>query len=503
MSYNFKISDEKDNEYKYNYQINKETILNYNNEDYLNTYSNNKTMIICYGYCFNVKKPNLSIRGTLEYLLENNQIEKDLTYLNGHFIILYSENEKLKLYTDASSITPVYFSKENRVVCNKLEEKKGYVILNPNYNLDLVTYNVSRFFTFKDYDELSTTMLENELITLLKNQYKYFEDKSLNVIFQADNYHKALFAILSPTLVHKNILVKKIDSKGFNTKFGEIFSKEFTMNYFEIQEGEDEYPLDNGINFLSRNNLSNYNAIYSKKNNDLENSLLETVYAIKSEDEKKFNFELNLIDNYRVSNNDYSHYFLIYEPLNVREILNVVMNLSKRDEFKSNLFIINTFKPSLNFYNFTNGNTLREVNLDLKQENLELKRNSISSNNQKFLVNVKLSNFSVSQNLDGKLKKDEIVIYPAKQKVKKGILYKLEYKSDQEGLVYIEGFYKNENNAKRIIVTVNGENFNIFDFYGGRYFYLDGKLNVEIKYTQDYDSLSWQKASTLKVKVIK
>lgn len=129
----------------------------------------------------------------------------------------------------------------------------------------MVTYNVSRFFTFKDYDELSTTMLENELITLLKNQYKYFEDKSLNVIFQADNYHKALFAILSPTLVHKNILVKKIDSKGFNTKFGEIFSKEFTMNYFEIQEGEDEYPLDNGINFLSRNNLSNYNAIYSKK----------------------------------------------------------------------------------------------------------------------------------------------------------------------------------------------------------------------------------------------
>ena len=503
MSYNFKISDKIDDEYNYNYQINEKTILNYNEETYLNMCGKNKRKIICYGYCFDAKKPYLSTLDTLQNLLENNQVEKDLTHLNGHFILLYSESDKLTLFTDASSITPVYFSKDSRIICNKVKDTKEYIVLNPNYKLDTSTYNVSRFFTFKDYDDSSTEMLENEFLTLLRNQYKYFEDKNLNIIFQADNYHKALFAILGPTLVDKNILVKKIDGKGFNKKFGEIFSNEFAMNYFESQDGENEYPLAEGLNILSRNNLSNYNAIYSKINSGLENTLLEKIYESQSENQGKFNYELNLIDNYRISNNDYSDHFLIYEPLNVRELLNILMNLNKRDDFNSNLFIISKLKPSLNFYNFTSGNTLREVNLDLKQENIELKGNSISSKNQKFLVNVKLSNFSVSQNLDGKLKNDEILIYPAKQKVKKGTSYKLEYKSDLEGLVYIEGFYKNRNNARRIIVKVNGENYNIFDFYGGRYFYLDGKMDIEIKYTQDYDSLSWQKASTLRVKVIK
>lgn len=503
MSYNFKISAKTDDEYNYNYQINKKTILNYNKETYLNVFNKDGRKIICYGYCFDSKNPYLSQQDTLQNLLENNQVEKDLIQLNGHFILLYCENDKLTLYTDASSITPVYFSKESRIVCNIVKDTKDYIVLNPNYKLDISTYIVSRFFAYNDYDDLSTEMLENEFVTLLRNQYKYFEDKNLNIIFQADNYHKSLFAILGPTLVNKNILVKKIDSKGFNIKFGEIFSNEFTMNYFESQEGENEYPLTDGINILSRNNLSNYNAIYSKRNSGLENTLLETVYESQSENQRKFNFELNLIDNYRISNNDYSEHFLIYEPLNVRELLNILMNLNKRDDFNANLFIISTFKPSLNFYNFTSGNTLREVNLDLKQENMELKGNSISSRNQKFLVNVKLSNFSVSQNLDGKLKKDEILIYPARQKVKKGTSYKLEYKGDFEGLVYIEGFYKNKNNARRIIVKINGENFNIFDFYGGRYFYMDGSMDIEIKYTQDYDSLSWQKASTLRVKVIK
>lgn len=503
MSYRFKISNEIESGYEYKYQINEETILNYNEKKYLNWCNIDDKTIFCYGYCFDSKNPNNSIIETLKSLIIQDHLEKDITYLNGHFIIIYLENESISLYTDASSITPVYFSNTSKIVCNNLNDTIEYIPLNPNYKLDLKNYDISRFYTFTAYDETSTEKLEEEFVNLLKNQYKYFQDENLNINFQADNYHKALFAILSPILVNKNILVKNMDNKGFNKKFGEMFSNEFAMNYFESQEGENEYPLTSDFDFLARNNLSNYKTIYSKKNSYINNPLLIETYETGIKNEDLFNYELNLIDNYRISNNEYSENFLIYEPLNVRELLNILINLSKRGNFNSNLFMISVLKPSLNFYNFTNGNTLREINLDLKQENTELKGNSISSKNQKFLVNVKLSNFTVSQNLDGKLKKDEILIYPAKQKIKKGILYSLDYRSDTDGLVYIEGFYKNENNSKRIIVKVNGENFNIFDFYGGRYFYLDGKINISIKYTQDYDSLSWQKASTLKVKILK
>src|SRR5699024_9288143 len=211
---------------------------------------------------------------------------------------------------------------------------------NPNYKLDLNNYELSRFYTFTAYDETPTEKLEEKFVNLLKNQYKYFQDKNLNVIFQADNYHKALFAILSPILVNKNILVKKMDSKGFNKKFGEVFSKEFAMNYFESQEGENEYPLTNDLNFLTRNNLSNFKAIYTKKSNNIKNPLISEVYNTRVENEELLNYEFNLMDNYQISNGEYSNNFLIYEPLNVRELLNILINLNKREDFNSNLFMI-------------------------------------------------------------------------------------------------------------------------------------------------------------------
>lgn len=155
--------------------------------------------------------------------------------------------------------------------------------------------------------------------------------------------------------------------------------------------------------------------------------------------------------------------------------------------------------PSLNF---SYEKTLRDVNYELKKENEELKRKGMFSQNQKFLLNVKLSNFKVSQNLDGKLKDQEIIVYPANQKIKKDIDYKIQYKSNEDGLIYIEGFYKNKKNAKSIEVSVDNEEYSIVDFYGGRYFFFDGEMNISIKYTQNYDHLSWQKAGILRVKKV-
>lgn len=499
--YEYRISQSIDDDFTYHIEINDKVILNYESKNYVYTFEENDKRIMCYGYCFDIRNPNESVKETLITLLQNNDLEKDLNYLNGHFIIIYTVNNDSNLYTDASSITPVYFSKEDYSITN--QTINNYIILNPNFKLNVTTLEIERFTSLSNYQNVSTEDLHTLMSSLLQNQFKYFKDKNLNIMFQADNFHKALFAILSPVLSEKNILVNKIDKKGFNSKFGETFAKEFYMNYYEIQDGEDEYPLSNETNILVRNNLSNYDAIYNKKSKEISNDYVIDFYNISDDNKYIFNFEFNLINNYLKSNNKYKEYFLIYEPLNTRELLSVFVELNNREDFNSNLFAISEFKPSLNFYNFTNGKNLREVNLTLKEENLELKSNSMTSQNQKFLTSVKLTNFTLSQNLDGKLKNEELLVYPAKKNIKKNIEYKIDYKNIEDGLILVKSFYKNEKNAKRIVVTVNEEIYNINDFYDGIYFYTDEDLNITYRYTQDYNNLSWQKAGTLLVKKIK
>lgn len=499
MSYEYKISENKDEHFKYNYQIKENFYLNYRNKDYFWKVSNENEHLICFGYCFDVRNPKLSVEETLENMLDSQKFIQDINYLNGQFLLIHNNGGDFLLYNDASCLTPVYFSKDSKVITNNYDSAYSMIPLNPNYNLNLNTFTVERFNSLESYEGIDVERLIEKFYSLLKSQYIFFKDKNLNILFQADNYHKAIFSILSPTLSNQNILVRKLDEKGHNKKFGEVFSKEFSMNYFDIQEG-DEFPTVEGQNFMARNNLSNFKALYNKKNANISNEILISTYDIRDKNTFLFNYELNLIDNYNLSNKQYSEIFLMYEPLNAREILNLFIEISKRQKFNANLYIIEQLKPSLNFYNFTNGQTLRDINLELKQENFDLKSNSISSQNQKFLINVKLSDFRVSQNLDGKLKKDELIVFPSKQRIKKNTEYTIEYKNNEEGLIFIEGFYKNEKNAKRITVIVNNEEYNIFDFYGGRYFYFDGKIEIIFKYSQDYDHLSWQKAGTLRVK---
>lgn len=503
MSYKFKISSEIDQSYGYNYKLKDQLIFNYSRQDYFHEYSNQTNTVICFGYCFDIRKPQENSEKTLEYLVNADDFKETINYINGHYIIIKISDKEVTLYTDASLMTPVYFSKKFGIVTNNYNSDLDLLNFNPNYKLDLINFSIDRFYTLNNFREIETEKLYDNFTNLLRNQFKYFIDRNLNILFQADNYHKAIFAVLGSGLAFKNIVVRRFDDKGLNTDFGKQFSKEFHLNYYEMQDGEEGFPLVQGSNYLARNNLSNFKAIYLKENTDIDDEKIIETYSINEENREHFNYEFNLIANYIKSNIELSKDFLLYEPLNARILLNIFIELNKREDFNANLFIIGELKPSLNFYNFTNGKNLREVNLQLKNENLDLKSNSISAQNQKFLMNTKLSNFSVSQNLDGKLKKEEILIYPAKQKIKKGTEYILEYKNIEDGLIFIESFYKNEKNARRIQVIVNNEKYNIYDFYQGRYFYTDENLKIIIKYTQDYDHLSWQKAGTIKVKKIK
>ncbi|AKG73421.1 hypothetical protein [Salinicoccus halodurans] len=500
MSYQYKICEKKDEAYGYSFSLDENLVFNYNTDDLFSIVEDNKISIICYGYCFDVREPELLTRDTLKSLYRDiNDIEKEIQYLNGQYILIVQKNEDIYLYSDGSALVPVYILKNDNIITNIISNSnEAYYRLNPNFKFNLKTFMIQRLQCQNNYENLNDENLVSYLMSLISNQYEYFIDKKIDIRFQADNYHKALFAILSPILANKNMIVEE-NSTTINDYFSELFANEFRMNIIRDLEVTEKNKESDNNRFIARNNLSNFKALYIKKNKQLKNQKMLTLYNDKN-DLELYNYEMNLMEINNKSNLELSDKYLIYEPLNVREILNVFIELQNRTKFKIHQEVINKFRPSLYYFNFTKGKTLREINQELTEEITDIKNNGISTENQKFLLDVKRSNFRTSQNLDGKIKNNELITFPSNQKIKKGNEYIIDFINHTEGLVYIEGFYKNEKNANRIIVTVNGEIFNIFDFYKGRYFYHNGKTRVTVKYMNDYNNLSWQKAGTLLIK---
>src|SRR5699024_10137532 len=117
--------------------------LNYQHEGIFNIASNEGSSIACYGYCFDVRDPQNSTADTLNALLAAGDLQEDIRYINGHFILIYKTAGDWKLQTDAVSITPLYIDLKNRKVTT-FSESGNETVLNSNIELDLNAYSGER-----------------------------------------------------------------------------------------------------------------------------------------------------------------------------------------------------------------------------------------------------------------------------------------------------------------------------------------------------------------------
>src|SRR5699024_9785361 len=141
-------------------------------------------------------------------LMSNDDIEENVKYLNGHFIIIYNVDGKWQLITDAVSITPIYVDFDNKSIVTKSDDQNP-IPLNSNIRLRLNDFSVERMGI--PSNSLTDERIERIILDNVKEQHKYFIDKNFMLNFRRNRMIKALITILQPALSNKSLNLRQDD----------------------------------------------------------------------------------------------------------------------------------------------------------------------------------------------------------------------------------------------------------------------------------------------------
>lgn len=487
MAFEFKISKESDQSYNYNFSLDGSYFLYHNSEHHFNEYSSGRDKLICYGYCFDVRDPKRNTGETLEGMISKDSFFKDIAYLNGQFIMIYIKDGMLYVTSDATSLVPIYVNDDLSIITND-EVEANNKLFNPNLILNLSTNEKQRIIANSTEDKLAESILE-----LVKNQHKYFLTKNIVINFKSNNYTKALLAIMKPALYNNILTVKGNKDYNESLKFAESIAKDFNMNI----DNDAQYNNSENI-YFARNLLFNYKQFTSKKitnSKNIKNFIIDKDFNNQEVSIK--NAEANIINRRRENSMKLNKNGMLYDPFNVHAIYQILI---KNSEINVIGKLTQELLPSINYYNFMEQKTVKEINNNLVDKIQDLKNNQIDSKNERFLMKTKTSYFSVSDNLDGEVKDDEIIVYPASQKISNTERFSISYENPGDGMILVKSFYKNKKNGQSIKVTINNHDFTIDELFDGILFNVESKLNVSIKYEKSRNSLPWQKAGTLLIR---
>lgn len=491
MLNSFEINNISNQTFQTNVELTEDLYLNCDNEDLINKVTLEDKTLICYGYCFDVRNPEVNISATLEYLVQNTEdFLTNIRFLNGHFILVYNFEGTWKMITDAVSMTPVYIDQKNKKVV--VEEFEGAISINGFNVLNLDDYTIERLNI--DISLLSNENLERKILNLVAEQYKYFEDKSFTLNFRRNNMNKALIAILHPSLRNQTLNLRENDS--LTQKVGSWITRDYQMNVID----ETSEPT---TKYMANVHLMNYDYFLEKdvEITDEEKVEFKDTMGLEESNSNQTKPEHNMLNNLNYRNERKP--FLMYDPFNVVEIQAFIYNYLKNEKFKPLARIIKILNPSIDFYDFATGETLlRKYNKVVKKNKQLTKEMEKFKVNEEFLRTSSEAGIEVSDNLDGQVREDGVTFYPAKQSISKEDVFEVAYTKKGQGMVLVESYFDNPKNAHRIKVNLNGEESNIDEFLNGKFINVESEIHIVMRYERDYDASSWQKAGKLTIREI-
>lgn len=492
MLNSFEVSQNTNEDYAYSYQFEENLIINYQHEDIFSIVSQDGMTIACYGYCFDVREPKNTTLATLDDLLEQNNFEEDIKYLNGHYILLYNISGEWQLSTDAVSITPIYVDFDKKIVFSSAEEEKA-TSLSGSTELNLDNFTLS--WVEKPTNKLTDERIERIILDAVINQYKYFEDKSLTVNFRRNRMNKALISILYPALREKDLNLRQVDE--ISLKVGKWLARDYKMNLLE----QNESPSSD---FICNVHLMDYRA-YNKIEDELDeenlNQFLEDNRLEKDDSSKNYIVEYKLQNKLKYRQEDKPQ--LIFDPFNVRIIQDLIYFYNDGKTFNPLNRIVKILHPTIDFYDFAGGMTLLQKYKQLIAKNKQLKEEAKKSiKNLEFIQEAKDQGIQLSNNLDGNLESDGITVYPASINISREDEFEIEYTKKGHGLVLLETFFDNPKNAHRIKIEMNEEVYDVDEFLNGKFLNVDSILSLKMHYERDYNAASWQRAGKIRIKEI-
>lgn len=138
-----------------NYNIKKINNWNlyYSNDMDFYLFEDNNTQILLLGYALDIRNGKLSVSKILENLSNSAEIDKELDYINGRYILIVNRSNKITVYTDASALLPInYF--EGKTIISSHDVLIYDVLKDNNIFLEPVQSELKGSFDFTRYHSI-------------------------------------------------------------------------------------------------------------------------------------------------------------------------------------------------------------------------------------------------------------------------------------------------------------------------------------------------------------
>lgn len=183
--------------------------LHYSNDMDVTVYEENNSQLIALGYMLDIRDGDLTDIEILRNLSVSNDIDRELDYINGRYVLIVNKEAKAEVYTDASALLPINYAENQKVISshdilieevlkqNNIEVKplreelrgsfdftryESIFKFNPSLKLDLNTWEFKRYYPDKDIVHKNIDVVIKELEVYFNEMIKWLKHSQKEII---------------------------------------------------------------------------------------------------------------------------------------------------------------------------------------------------------------------------------------------------------------------------------------------------------------------------------
>lgn len=183
--------------------------LYYSNDMDITTLEKEDSQLIALGYLLDIRNGDLTDEEILNNLSVSSDIDRELDYINGRYVLIVNKNDKLAMHTDASALLPINYAANQKVISSHdilieeilkqnnidvkyvRDELKGsfdftrfedIFKFNPSLKLNLNTWEFERYYPRKEIVEKSIDIIIKELEIYFNEMIKWLKKSNQDII---------------------------------------------------------------------------------------------------------------------------------------------------------------------------------------------------------------------------------------------------------------------------------------------------------------------------------
>src|SRR5699024_861497 len=125
--------------------------LHYSNDMDITVFEENNTQLAALGYMLDIRNGDLTDKEILKSLSVSDDIERELDYINGRYVLIVNNEDSVTVYTDASALLPINYAENQKVIASHdilIEE----ILKQNNIEVNLLREELKGSFDFTRYE---------------------------------------------------------------------------------------------------------------------------------------------------------------------------------------------------------------------------------------------------------------------------------------------------------------------------------------------------------------